>query len=94
MSLTPRMSASARRRSRDGRETTLSCPSCGSRTVAVIRTELVGNQVGPFAGLGEINKRRRQCVDCGHRWTTREIGEECYALISDVMKVIRTETNE
>lgn len=88
------LSASARRRSPDARETTLSCPSCKGRAIAVIRTELVGNQVGPFAGLGEINKRRRQCTECGHRWTTREIGEDCYALLVRVMKMIRSEVDE
>ena len=85
-----RMAASSRRRSM-AKESLLSCPKCFSRHSSVLRTELMGDTKGPLADLGEIAKRRRQCAECGHRWTTREIGPELFEILKRLMAMARSD---
>lgn len=44
----------------------MQCPSCGHDENHVIDNKSVRN----------INWRRRECDDCGHRWWTSEIEDE------------------
>ena len=44
----------------------IKCPNCGSLHTACLSTRAVDNRT----------KRRRNCLDCGHRFTTYEVYEE------------------
>lgn len=43
----------------------MTCPVCGSKT------HIVNSRSD-----GETVRRRRECLDCGHRFTTREIDND------------------
>lgn len=47
------------------------CPECCNKISEVIDSR-------PHVGIGDKNfvRRRRQCVECGHRWTTYEKNSE------------------
>ena len=46
------------------------CPFCGDEANRVVDTRLARD--------GEEIRRRRECVECGHRFTTRERVEQAY----------------
>ena len=46
------------------------CPECGS-----IRSSLVTSSATSFHDMN-TRKRRRECAECGHRYTTYELGED------------------
>lgn len=47
------------------------CPVCGAKKSSVLATRQIFGTV----------RRRRECMACGVRWTTREITQERYDLL-------------
>lgn len=60
----------------------LACPRCHHRSSAVLETR-------PSVRLGI--RRRRQCKDCGHRYTTSEqvIAEQANPSLADIEQKVR-----
>lgn len=46
----------------------MKCPSCQSTNLEVRDTRATENSV----------RRRRECMSCGHRWTTLELDQQTY----------------
>lgn len=53
------------------------CPVCACKESTVTDSRPVGETILPahhYRGGG--HRRRRECHECGHRWTTHEIATE------------------
>ena len=51
------------------------CPECGG----------VGRQLDTRHPPGRVTRRRRECPDCDHRWTTFEVDAETYELMLNLV---------
>lgn len=56
----------------------MKCPECESRNTEVLETR--------ESGSGEMVRRRRSCIDCKARWTTRETYDERRKAYLDTVK--------
>lgn len=48
------------------------CPACGGEKVAIKESRFVGSS----------RWRRRNCIQCDHKWTTYEVSSEDFDIIS------------
>lgn len=46
----------------------MKCPKCKSKQIAIVDSR----------ASDATHRRRRCCLDCRHRWTTREVDDEVY----------------
>lgn len=65
------------------------CPACGSE-----HSHTTDTRAGSLESL-PARRRRRECKQCAHRWTTYEISGEAYRrLESDILQRLVTELVE
>lgn len=66
------MSPRPLRRDDQARGNALRCPKCGAKRVIVQNTDVRTD--------GRVVSRRRECIECHHRWSTLEVPVEDMAV--------------